>query len=630
MDSLLEELGEIFDGDGCPLDTTGTLAIIKERLAAWGAGEVILVDQGGKVLAVYPPLGASACEIVQAAKEQLLDTLRRVEFATSRPFATLEGETEALGLSIAGDDENPGGYLIALRQADRTHAPAASMCLDELLALARMAWLAIGQVNTLREAQARNRHLQAEQESLKRAHNEIVENILEEREAHLQEKRRYIVELESEVRRRSAALQKAMEEAKSANQAKSEFLANMSHEIRTPMTAILGYSENLLDPSLSEQDRVDAVQIIRRNGKHLLEIINDILDLSKIEAGRLEPEVIACSPGQLLADVYTLMRVRAEEKKIDWRVEIDGPLPETVHTDPTRVRQILINLVGNAIKFTEQGGVRIVARLLKPTASGNDPQHRLRFDVIDTGIGLTPEQVGRLFQPFSQADTSVTRKFGGTGLGLAISRRLARVLGGDLTVRSERGKGSTFSVTIGTGSLAGVKLLESVRIEDFLRAEAEDAQPQVASATNPLDGLEILLAEDGPDNQRLIAFILKKAGAAVTIAENGQIAVEAATRALAEGKPFDMILMDMQMPVMDGYTASRTLRDQGYEGKIIALTAHAMASDREKCLNAGCDEFATKPIDRVKLINLIAEMTAEGQSPPPAPIPANAEQGTAK
>jgi CheY-like chemotaxis protein len=383
----------------------------------------------------------------------------------------------------------------------------------------------------------------------------------------------------------------------------------MSHEIRTPMTAILGYSDALLEANLSEAERACAVDTIRRNGQHLLEIINDILDLSKIEAGRLEPESVRCSPGRVVADVYSLMQVRTEAKKLEWNVRFNGPIPETITTDPTRLRQILINLVGNAIKFTESGKVEMEVSLVHSAVNAHrtDAGALLRFEVRDTGIGMTPQQVSMLFEPFTQADNSTTRKYGGTGLGLAISKRLAQVLGGDLAVSSRHGDGSTFSLTISAGPLGGVRMLDDPDLSKFARMEdtppAESATPECSGEMSL--NARILLAEDGPDNQRLIAFILRKSGAAVTVAENGQIAVELASKAKSEGRLFDVILMDMQMPVLDGYAATRRLRELGHTEAILALTAHAMAGDREKCMDAGCNDFATKPIDRHVLIGTI-------------------------
>jgi Amt family ammonium transporter len=390
------------------------------------------------------------------------------------------------------------------------------------------------------------------------------------------------------------------EEAQKANRAKSEFLANMSHEIRTPMTAILGFSDVLLE-SLDNNEDIQTVRTIKRNGNYLIELINDILDLSKIEAGKLEIRRTTCSPTKVVADVATLMRGRAADKGLDFNVEYNGRIPETILCDPTRLRQILINLVGNAIKFTETGSVSLITQLV-----GNaDECPSLRVDVIDTGIGMKGREIAKIFQPFTQADSSTTKVFGGTGLGLTISKRLAEMLEGEILVDSTPGQGTTFSLAIPTGSLDGVAMLQNPA-EVTLESETQVETPTLPQAK--LDS-RVLLAEDGPDNRRLISLLLGAAGADVTVAENGQIALEKALAANDEGNPFSVILMDMQMPVLDGYGATRKLRDAGYSLPIVALTANAMASDERKCLNAGCDDYMTKPIDRNKLQAIVAKYT---------------------
>ena len=402
-------------------------------------------------------------------------------------------------------------------------------------------------------------------------------------------------------------LQESREQALAANQAKSKFLANMSHGIRTPMTAILGFTDIMID-NLTNPENLDAAQTIKENGNYLLELINDILDLSKVEAGKLTSEIMACSPQVIVSGIASLMRVRASAKGLPLDAKFEGPIPETIQSDPTRLRQILINIVGNAIKFTETGSVQIITRLLEDR--GNTPQ--LQFDVIDTGIGLPDKSIENLFQPFTQADNSTTRRFGGTGLGLTISKRLAEKLGGDITVNSSQGKGSTFSITVDVGDLSGVKMLKDVTEIASCQLSDEHAETNLVAQLD----CRILLAEDGPVNLRLISFILRKAGAEVALAENGQIAFDLANQANSKGTPFDVILMDMQMPVLDGYAATQKLREAGYEAPIIALTAHAMTSDRQDCLDAGCNDFATKPINRKKLIQLIADYVSREKTQP--------------
>ena len=439
----------------------------------------------------------------------------------------------------------------------------------------------------------------------------------------LAERRRHVVAVEEargQAERQAGELavlardrDEARRAAQEASRLKSEFLAHTSHEIRTPMTALVGYTELLGDPDLSPAERAEGLATVRRNGEHLMTIVNDILDLSKIESGRMTIERMACSPFALVAEVAAVLRPRAAHDGLDVEVGYRSPLPETIETDPTRLRQILLNLVGNAIKFTPRGSVRLEVGPVEDT--------RLCFEVIDTGIGLDAEQQARLFTAFSQADASTTRRFGGTGLGLAISKRLAGMLGGDLRVRSLPGEGSTFTLTIDVGSLAGVRLLDR---PPEVRAAAERPEPS-ADERQALRG-RILLAEDGLDARRLLARHLRAAGAEVETAENGLVACELALRAAEAGAPYDLILMDMQMPELDGYAAAARLRAAGYRGPIVALTAHAMEDERARCLGAGCDGFAAKPILRRTLIEVArAYLAPAGAAPLVSALAADAE-----
>ncbi|MCC9601690.1 PAS domain S-box protein [Stieleria sp. JC731] len=384
----------------------------------------------------------------------------------------------------------------------------------------------------------------------------------------------------TERKRRSEQLERAIEAAESANHAKSRFLANMSHEIRTPLNGILGFTEVLLrDWQHASPAEVDEhLGTVRRSGQHLLTLINDVLDISKIEAEKMCVELIPCSPHQIISDTISILRVTATEKGIGLDYRWEGAIPNAINSDPYRFKQMLLNVIGNAIKFTDQGAVVVVAYI---DTAAND---QLVVEIRDTGTGIPEDKLETIFEPFVQADDTVTRKYGGTGLGLSISKKIAHALGGNLSVASVVGRGSTFTARIATGGECNLGAVDR-------NLATSDVQEHTATFDD-LNGLSVLVVDDGDTNRKLIRLLLERAGAKVWLAENGQVAVDMVSHAA-----FDVILMDMQMPVLDGYAATSKIRKSGFTIPIVALTANAMSGDRDKCLKIGCSGYLSKPID---------------------------------
>ena len=393
-------------------------------------------------------------------------------------------------------------------------------------------------------------------------------------------------------------LKMAKEAAEAANAAKSGFLANMSHEIRTPLAAVLGFSELIASQQVTEQERSKYLDIIKRNGALLSNVIDDILDLSKVEAGKIDIEIRTVSVEEVLSDIQTLLGMQAPEKGIELVIDCQPGIPEFVVTDPLRLRQILLNIVGNAVKFTAQGRVTVVVS----SASMETDVDKLVFSVIDTGTGIAPEQAKQLFQPFTQADVSTKRRYGGTGLGLVLAKRLAILLGGDVQLtRSEAGVGSCFTVTIAKDISLQQSKVTGLDVVTAKNLSPAPSKPKVLG--KPLQDVRILVTEDAPDIRLLVSSLLTFAGASVELAENGQQAIDKIHR-----KEFDVVLMDLQMPVMDGYEATKSLRGVGCEIPIVALTAHASKDQMDICTEIGFTSYLSKPIQSDRLIDTLQHL----------------------
>jgi len=609
MDNLPRDFEEFFGSGEGTHDETGCLASIARVLQPCRPLLLFLADHRGKVKAAGNLPSEPDLELTSSlAFDLLIDALAlnlvaRLSADETCVFEETVDSRSCLAfgirLSAAANRAVLGGLVpkcVDARQQLERMWPLLAVC-------GELAWKAVRNASENETLTTRIRHLLKEQETLKAAHTGAIVKIIETHEEQLREEQDRL------------AMEQMCHATEAANRAKSEFLANMSHEIRTPLNAILGFTEMLRKGADDgdEAKRQDYLDTIYNSGTHLLELINDILDLSKIEAGRMEIERIRCSPHKIVGDVLSLLEVRAQEKKLSLRSEWPDGSPATIQTDPVRLKQLLMNLVGNAVKFTERGGVRLVTRITGPPTR---PQ--MSFEVIDTGIGIAPEKLEAIFDAFVQADSSVTREFGGTGLGLAISRRIAQALGGDITAKSESGKGSVFIATIDVGSLEGVEILDNPVSNGVAEKEAASKRQAVA-----LPPARILLVEDGKTNRKLIRLVLTRSGLEVATAENGQAGLD-----MALNDSFDLILMDMQMPVMDGYSATRKLRELGVKTPIIALTAHAMSGAEQKCLEAGCSGYLAKPVDSDRLIEAIAELlarrdaaVADMQRLPPAPSP---------
>lgn len=411
------------------------------------------------------------------------------------------------------------------------------------------------------------------------------QNKLEEYFERLKQSRR-------QLKRKIRELKSAQEIVARANQAKSEFLANMSHEVRTPMTAILGYSEALKE-KLNSKDSHEFLDIIQKNGVHLLQVINDILDISKIEMGNFEIMKVDFSPAKILQQIVEEFELQASQKGLCLYTKYHDSIPATIQSDPLRMKQVLLNLVSNAIKFTESGSIYLEIRMLSQPKNDS----LLQYIVSDTGIGIPKEKMKYIFEPFAQVDSSTSRNYGGTGVGLTLSHKLVQLLGGNLSVQSTVNHGSVFTVTINVNEKNNWKQSNQSKQEFCSRSSVRRVlcNQDKKTVSQDMKG-KILLVDDTKEIRKLFSYMLNKMGLEVVTASNGKEAVDLVHEAITKDTFYHVILMDMQMPVMNGYEATQLLRAQRNQIPIIAITAHTLVSDREKCLAAGCTEYLSKPI----------------------------------
>ena len=402
------------------------------------------------------------------------------------------------------------------------------------------------------------------------------------------------------------ALMLARDQAEAALNTKTDRIAALGHELRAPLLAILEYADLLRGPSIADGRRIGHAEELQRQGESLLRVVADVVDLSAIEAGRLRITRSSVDPMEVVDRIVRAYQGRARQKGLELAAVCRSPIPSRIETDADRLNQLLEHLVDNAIKFTTTGSVRIELEL---DPLSEEPLLALR--VVDTGAGITPEQRSRLFEEFSATDSSTLRERGGAGIGLVLARGLAKLLGGDLTVESTPGVGSSFLATIRVGDLSAAELVEHPRGPMPAAGErpAREEEPAV------LQGVRILLAEDVVSTQRLFTAFLESAGAELVIAENGREALDLVQESEQAGRPFDLVLMDIQMPVLDGHAATRELRARGWKGPIVAVTAHAMTDDRRKCLEAGCSDYASKPLGRRALVELCGQHTMRSGRP---------------
>ena len=499
----------------------------------------------------------TATEELQASKEQLSVQAQDLRHALEE-VSEKKKETEEINERLNNEIAN------RIRMEE-----AISKARDELEIRVKERTAELATTNTELESEINER--KTAEKNLKKTNSSLVEALAREKS------------ISTQLEHTMEQLEAASLAAQASTKAKSDFLANISHEIRTPMNAIIGYTTMMLQEETKEtplSSRLDSLNAIAESSRHLLELINEILDLSKIEAGGVEVESIPCNIPDMLNSVVSTTRPQAETKGVSLAVINEPQTPETINTDPTRLKQAILNLVSNAVKFTESGSVTI------KVSSGNDiDKPTIRFSISDTGIGIPEDSLEHIFAPFSQADSSTTRRFGGTGLGLAITKQIAILLGGTLTAESIEGKGSTFTLEI-----------LAIRTHDEPVSDRSKETKVHETGKTPMNKLKFngktLIVEDSPVNRTMITLMLKKMNVEVVTVDNGKLAVEY----LADNQ-VDLVLMDWQMPVMDGLEATQRIRGTGNKTPIVMLTANAMQGDQETCLAAGANGYLTKPIE---------------------------------